>query len=241
MAWSLAHGQLTELLVALGRAPHAEAGPDPHTRGSSATCGGRHTLVLYLLVNPLIVFDARCMVDAGNLLGVLQRGGHVSYRGGNSQPPTSRSPSCLPLNAAQLAADGLARSEGRGAGTGPSWRRLRDAVVLTRSPLSGARTSRCRPRPERVWCAIGRRRDPCTVRLRRTASTTLIELLGAGGGREPALAGGRFAFCIARPEKLVDIGRLSDLAYVGTAARTRPLGALTRHAAGSVSDALSSP
>ena len=46
-----------------------------------------------------------------------------------------------------------------------------------------------------------------------------IELLAAGGGDAKLLAGGHsllpaMKLRIARPEKLVDIGRLSDLAYV---------------------------
>jgi carbon-monoxide dehydrogenase medium subunit len=63
-----------------------------------------------------------------------------------------------------------------------------------------------------------------------------IELLGAGGGDAKPLAGGHslipaLKLRIARPEKLVDIGRLSDLAYVKDGGTHVAIGALTRHAA----------
>jgi carbon-monoxide dehydrogenase medium subunit len=69
-----------------------------------------------------------------------------------------------------------------------------------------------------------------------------IELLGAGGGDAKPLAGGHslipaLKLRIARPEKLVDIGRLSDLAYVKDGGTHVAIGALTRHAA-VASDAL---
>ena len=63
-----------------------------------------------------------------------------------------------------------------------------------------------------------------------------IELLGTGGGDAKLLAGGHslipaMKLRIARPEKLVDIGRLSDLAYVRDGGAHIAIGALTRHAA----------
>ena len=69
-----------------------------------------------------------------------------------------------------------------------------------------------------------------------------IELLGAGGGDAKLLAGGHslipaMKLRIARPSKLVDIGRLSDLAYVKDGGTHIAIGALTRHAA-VASDAL---
>ena len=69
-----------------------------------------------------------------------------------------------------------------------------------------------------------------------------IELLAAGGGDAKLLAGGHslipaMKLRIARPEKLVDIGRLSDLAYVKDDGTHIAIGALTRHAA-VASDAL---
>jgi carbon-monoxide dehydrogenase medium subunit len=62
-----------------------------------------------------------------------------------------------------------------------------------------------------------------------------IELLGTGGDAK-LLAGGHslipaMKLRIARPEKLVDIGRLSDLAYVRDGGTHIAVGALTRHAA----------
>jgi len=69
-----------------------------------------------------------------------------------------------------------------------------------------------------------------------------VELLAAGGGDAKLLAGGHslipaMKLRIARPEKLVDIGRLSDLAYVKDGGTHIAIGALTRHAA-IASDAL---
>ena len=63
-----------------------------------------------------------------------------------------------------------------------------------------------------------------------------IELLGTGGGDAKLLAGGHslipaMKLRIARPEKIVDIGRLSDLAYVRDGGTHIAIGALTRHAA----------
>ncbi|MCZ7587419.1 MAG: xanthine dehydrogenase family protein subunit M [Gaiella sp.] len=63
-----------------------------------------------------------------------------------------------------------------------------------------------------------------------------IELLGAGGGDTKLLAGGHslipaLKLRIARPAKLVDIGRLSDLAYVRDGGTHVAIGALSRHAA----------
>jgi carbon-monoxide dehydrogenase medium subunit len=63
-----------------------------------------------------------------------------------------------------------------------------------------------------------------------------IELLAAGGGDAKLLAGGHslipaLKLRIARPEKLVDIGRLSDLAYVKDDGTHIRIGALTCHAA----------
>jgi carbon-monoxide dehydrogenase medium subunit len=62
-----------------------------------------------------------------------------------------------------------------------------------------------------------------------------IELLGTGGDAK-LLAGGHslipaMKLRIARPEKVVDIGRLSDLAYVRDGGTHIAIGALTRHAA----------
>jgi carbon-monoxide dehydrogenase medium subunit len=63
-----------------------------------------------------------------------------------------------------------------------------------------------------------------------------IELLGAGGGEAKALAGGQslipaLKLRIARPAKLVDLGRLSDLAYVRDDGTHVAIGAMTTHAA----------
>ena len=57
------------------------------------------------------------------------------------------------------------------------------------------------------------------------------QLLGAGGGDAKLLAGGHslipaLKLRIARPEKLVDIGRLSDLAYVKDGGTHIAIGAL---------------
>ena len=69
-----------------------------------------------------------------------------------------------------------------------------------------------------------------------------IDLLAGGGGDAKLLAGGHslipaLKLRIARPAKLVDIGRLSDLAYVRDGGTHVAIGALTRHAA-VASDAL---
>ena len=63
-----------------------------------------------------------------------------------------------------------------------------------------------------------------------------IDLLAGGGGDAKLLAGGHslipaLKLRIARPSKLVDIGRLSDLAYVRDGGTHVAIGALTRHAA----------
>jgi len=63
-----------------------------------------------------------------------------------------------------------------------------------------------------------------------------VELLGKGAGDAKLLAGGHslipaLKLRIARPSMLVDIGRLSDLAYVKDAGTHVAIGALTRHAA----------
>jgi carbon-monoxide dehydrogenase medium subunit len=63
-----------------------------------------------------------------------------------------------------------------------------------------------------------------------------IELLGEAGGDAKLLAGGHslipaMKLRIARPSKLVDIGRLSDQAYVRDDGADIAIGALTRHAA----------
>ncbi|HEY7179751.1 MAG TPA: xanthine dehydrogenase family protein subunit M [Gaiella sp.] len=63
-----------------------------------------------------------------------------------------------------------------------------------------------------------------------------VELLGEGGGDAKLLAGGHslipaLKLRISRPSKLVDLGRLSDLAYVKDAGTHVAVGALTRHAA----------
>ncbi len=63
-----------------------------------------------------------------------------------------------------------------------------------------------------------------------------VELLGKGGGDAKLLAGGHslipaLKLRIARPSLLVDIGRLSSLAYVKDAGTHIAIGALTRHAA----------
>lgn len=69
-----------------------------------------------------------------------------------------------------------------------------------------------------------------------------IELLDAGGEDAKLLAGGHslipaLKLRIARPSKLVDLGRLSDLAYVNDGGTHVAIGALTRHSA-VASDAL---
>jgi aerobic carbon-monoxide dehydrogenase medium subunit len=63
-----------------------------------------------------------------------------------------------------------------------------------------------------------------------------VELLGAGGGETKLLAGGQslipaLKLRIARPAKLVDLGRLTDLAYVKDGGTHVAIGAMTRHAA----------
>jgi carbon-monoxide dehydrogenase medium subunit len=63
-----------------------------------------------------------------------------------------------------------------------------------------------------------------------------VELLGQGDGDAKALAGGQslipaLRLRIARPAKLVDLGRLADLAYVKDVGTHVAIGALTRHAA----------
>ena len=63
-----------------------------------------------------------------------------------------------------------------------------------------------------------------------------IELVGDGGGDVKLLAGGQslipaLRLRIARPAKLVDLGRLRDLAYVKDDGTHIAIGALTRHAA----------
>jgi aerobic carbon-monoxide dehydrogenase medium subunit len=61
------------------------------------------------------------------------------------------------------------------------------------------------------------------------------ELLAAGGGDAKLLAGGQslipaMKLRLARPAKLVDLGRLDDLAYVRDGGTNVAIGALTRHA-----------
>lgn len=63
-----------------------------------------------------------------------------------------------------------------------------------------------------------------------------IELLGGGGGDAKLLAGGQslipaLRLRIARPAKLVDLGRLADLAYVRDDGTHVAIGAMTTHAA----------
>jgi carbon-monoxide dehydrogenase medium subunit len=63
-----------------------------------------------------------------------------------------------------------------------------------------------------------------------------LEQLAAGGGEAKLLAGGHslipaLKLRIARPSKLVDIGRLSDLAYVRDGGTHVAIGALARHSA----------
>ena len=63
-----------------------------------------------------------------------------------------------------------------------------------------------------------------------------IELVADGGGETKLLAGGQslipaLRLRIARPAKLVDLGRLSELAYVKDEGTHLAIGALTRHAA----------
>jgi carbon-monoxide dehydrogenase medium subunit len=62
-----------------------------------------------------------------------------------------------------------------------------------------------------------------------------VELLGQGGGDAKLLAGGHslipaLKLRIARPSLLVDIGRLTELAYVKDVGTHVAIGALTRHA-----------
>jgi carbon-monoxide dehydrogenase medium subunit len=62
-----------------------------------------------------------------------------------------------------------------------------------------------------------------------------VELLGAGGGDTKLLAGGQslipaLKLRIARPAKLADLGRLTDLAYVKDGGTHVAIGAMTRHA-----------
>ena len=62
-----------------------------------------------------------------------------------------------------------------------------------------------------------------------------VELLGAGGGETKLLAGGQslipaLKLRIARPAKLADLGRLTDLAYVKDGGIHVAIGAMTRHA-----------
>ncbi len=63
-----------------------------------------------------------------------------------------------------------------------------------------------------------------------------VEELAAGGGDTKLIAGGHslvpaMKLRIARPTKLIDVGRLSDLAYVRDEGTHIAVGALTRHAA----------
>ena len=63
-----------------------------------------------------------------------------------------------------------------------------------------------------------------------------IELVAEGGGDTKLLAGGQslipaLKLRIARPAKLVDLGRLAELAYVRDGGTHVAIGALTRHAA----------
>jgi len=63
-----------------------------------------------------------------------------------------------------------------------------------------------------------------------------IDELAAGGGDTKLIAGGHslipaLKLRIARPEKLLDVGRLTDLAYVRDGGTRLAIGALTRHAA----------
>ena len=63
-----------------------------------------------------------------------------------------------------------------------------------------------------------------------------LELLSDGGGDAKILAGGQslipaMKLRLARPTKLVDLGRLDDLAYVRDGGTHVAIGALTRHAA----------
>ena len=86
--------------------------------------------------------------------------------------------------------------------------------------------------PERVWRAIEEAKAVIPAAFDYEVAESVdhaIELLGTGGDDAKLLAGGHslipaLKLRIARPSKLVDIGRLADLSYVrddGTAHRDR--------------------
>ena len=127
--------------------------------------------------------------------------------------------------------DEPARRQRRG-GDGHDRRRPRSSTPWsTRCRISASRTSSCRPRRS-VSGARSRRRssDPGTVRLRRGGERRARPRAarpGRGGeaARRRALADPGDADPAGTPSRLVDIGRLSELAYVRDGGATLAIGA----------------
>ena len=92
--------------------------------------------------------------------------------------------------------------------------------------------------PERVWRAIQEAKGVIPARFDYDVAESVehaIELLAAGGDDTTLLAGGQslipaLRLRIARPAKLVDLGRLADLAYVKDDGTHVAIGSMTRHA-----------